>query len=178
MTNRQTRGHPRKAITASATLLALAALLQATGAGAQIRNLARPAPGSGSAHRGVAHAARATHTLYVKDTGYLHYVSAAGALLVEEGHAYGSLPGRLRVRMNVGPTVTASFTTYLSGGSISGHGTATLRTAGTYDTFGGTLTITGGTGRYAHAHGTGGLYGSLNRYKETATVQTIGTLHY
>jgi hypothetical protein len=124
---------------------------------------------------------RAAHTLSVKDEGHLHMVSNSGSNLVEEGPVSGTIPGTVRVNFNIGPTVYASFTIYVhGGGSISGSGHGTLHSTGAYSTFGGSLSVTHGTGRYAHAHGTGGLYGAINRRSSTypMTVQTTGTLHY
>jgi hypothetical protein len=124
---------------------------------------------------------RAAHTLSVRDEGHLHLVSSSGSNLIEEGPISGTIPGRARVSFNVGPTVYASFTIYVqSGGSISGRGHGALHSTSAYSTFGGSLSVTHGTGRYAHAYGTGGLYGAINR-KSSAypmTVQTVGELHY
>jgi hypothetical protein len=123
--------------------------------------------------------ARAAHVLSVKDEGHLHSVRESGSDLIEEGAVTGTIPGTVRVNFDIGPTVTASFTIYArGGGSISGHGSGALHSTSVYSTFGGSLTVTRGTGRYAHAHGKGGLYGSINRKTYALTVQTIGTLYY
>jgi hypothetical protein len=116
----------------------------------------------------------------------LHYVRESGSDLVEEGHASGGLPGRVRVRLNIGATIYGSFTIYTSHGSISGTGSAQIHNATRYATFGGSMTVKHGTGRYAHAHGHGGFYGAIDRAKCepprrqncSATVQTTGTLTY
>jgi hypothetical protein len=124
-----------------------------------------------------AHAARA---LNVKDEGHLHLAGKpSGAEIVEEGAVTGTLPGTVKVRFNVGATVSASFTIYpRGGGSISGHGSGALHSSSVYATFGGSLSVTGGTGRFRHAHGSGGLYGAINRRTYAVTVQTIGKLSY
>jgi hypothetical protein len=125
---------------------------------------------------------RAAHAISVKDEGHLHMVgNANGSELVEEGTFVGTIPGRVRVDFNIGPTVYASFTIYVHGvGSISGKGHGSLHSTSAYSTFGGTLSVTHGTGRYAHAHGVGGLYGAINRRSSSypMTVQTTGTLYY
>jgi hypothetical protein len=121
---------------------------------------------------------RAAHTQSVTDTAHLRYLRESGPDLLEEGQATGGLPGRVQVRFNVGATVTASFTISTHDGSISGHGSGTLHGTGVYASFGGSMTVTQGTGRYAHAHGTGGFYGSINRRNYAATVQTTGTLTF
>jgi hypothetical protein len=134
------------------------------------------APGGSGQRAPVASAAR---TLEVKDESHMHLVRESGSLLLEEGTATGTLPGTVKVRFDVGATVTAYFTIYSrSGGSISGHGKGALHSTGAYATFGGTLSVTSGTGRFAHASGNGGLYGAINRRTYALTVQTIGKLDY
>ncbi len=122
-----------------------------------------------------AHAAR---SLNATDTAHLHYISSSGSSVIEEGVASGKLPGRVKVRMEVNATVSASFTIYASGGTLVGHGSGALHSSGAYASFGGTMSITHGTGRYSHAHGHGGFYGAINRKTFAATVQTTGTLAY
>jgi hypothetical protein len=122
-----------------------------------------------------AHTAR---VLNATDTAHLRYISASGSLLYEEGNAAGALPGRMRVHLNVGTTFSGSFTIYASGGSIRGHGSAAPHGSGTYESFSGTLTVTGGTGRYARAHGHGGLYGTFDRENYALVIKTTGSLSY
>src|ERR1700733_4200688 len=95
---------------------------------------AGPAPAYTGAPAG-AHAAR---VLNATDTAHLHYVSASGSLLFDEGNATGALAGRMRVHLNLGTTFTGSFTIYTSGGSIKGHGSATPHGSGAYESFAGT----------------------------------------
>jgi hypothetical protein len=78
----------------------------------------------------------------------------------------------------VGATFTGSFTIYTHGGSIRGHGSANPHGSGVYESFAGSLVATGGTGRYTHAHGRAGLYGTFNRNNYALLVQTTGTLLY
>jgi hypothetical protein len=109
----------------------------------------------------------------------LHLTGTSGELIEEEGPATGALPGKVRVRFVVGTAVTGSFTIYpRGGGSINGHGSARLHSTGTYASFGGTLTVSRGSGRYAHARGSGGLYGTVNRHTDALVVQTTGRLSY
>ncbi len=122
--------------------------------------------------------ARAARALKATDTAHLRYISASGSLLYEEGAATGTLPGRMRVHFNVGATFSGSFAIYTRGGAIKGHGTATPHGSGVYESFAGSLVVTGGSGRYVHAHGRAGLYGTFNRGSYGLVVQTTGTLLY
>jgi len=123
-------------------------------------------------------AAHAARTLKATDTAHLHYLSASGSLLREEGKATGTLPGSMRASVNVGASISGNFTIYTRGGSIKGHGSATPHGSGVYESFAGSVTVTGGTGRYAHARGHTGLYGTFNRNTYALTIQTTGTLSY
>lgn len=148
---------------AAPLVLALALALACTGSAPGLR-----APGR-------AHAARA---LRASDTAHLRYVSASGSLLYEIGHASGTLPGSMRVHMRIASTFSGSFTIYAPGGSISGRGSARPHGSGVYESFAGTLLVTRGTGRYRHARGRAGLYGTFNRRTYALLVQTTGTLRY
>lgn len=118
------------------------------------------------------------NTLRATDTARLHYISASGSLLYEEGQALGTLTGSMRAHVDVSSTLSGSFTIYTREGSIRGHGEATPHGAGVYESFAGTLVVTGGTGRYAHAHGRTGLYGTFDRENYGLVVQTTGMLAY
>jgi hypothetical protein len=122
--------------------------------------------------------AGAARVLSVDDTGDLHLLKAFGSVLLEEGHAGGTLPGLANVRMTVGPTVTASFAIRAHYGTIYGSGRAVLHSSGRYSSFAGTLSVSHGTGSYAGAHGDGRLYGVIDRRTSALTVQTLGVLRY
>jgi hypothetical protein len=131
------------------------------------------APDAGAA------SAREARTLNVTDTAHAHYVKEVGSMLLDEGTAKGGLPGHVSARFDVGATaVSANFTIRARGGTISGHGAGKLHGVGATVSFGGTMTITHGTGRYAHARGHGGFYGTLNRRTYATVIQTTGTLSY
>ncbi len=49
---------------------------------------------------------------------------------------------------------------------------------GRFQSFKGTLTITGGTGRFRGAHGRTGLYGTLDRRTFSLVIQTTGNFSY
>jgi hypothetical protein len=109
----------------------------------------------------------------------LHYVNARGAYLFEEGRASGPLAGVVKATIKITADISGSFTFYPPrGGSISGRGLGKLHESGVYASFGGTVTVLGGTGRYSHAHGGGGLYGVYNRKTLGVEIQTTGTLSY
>jgi hypothetical protein len=131
-----------------------------------------------SRHQHNAAFAVAARALDATDTAKLHYLRSSGSLLYEEGTAHGSLPGSMRAYCDLGSTFTASFTIYTDGSTIKGHGTATPHGSGIYESFSGTLIITGGTGRFIHAHGKAGLYGIFDRRTYAMTVQTTGALSY
>jgi hypothetical protein len=122
-----------------------------------------------------AHSAR---SLRASDEAHLRYVSASGSTLYETGRASGTLPGPMRVHMSIGPTFSGSFRIYASGGTIAGHGTAIPHGVGVYESFAGSVTLTGGSGRFRHASGSAKLYGTFNRNTYALLIQTEGTLHY
>lgn len=127
---------------------------------------------------GLATARGAGSSVTINDAGHLHLLKAFGSVLQEEGPASGTLPGQAKVRLLVGSTVTASFSIRARGGTIYGRGSAALHSTGRYASFGGSLSVTRGTGRYAHAHGSGRLYGVIDRRTDALTVQTTGRLSY
>ncbi|HXB64627.1 MAG TPA: hypothetical protein VNV42_07105 [Solirubrobacteraceae bacterium] len=112
------------------------------------------------------------------DTAKLHYTKHTGSQLLEEGSAQGALPGNMHARLTIGATFTATFTIHTHNGTIEGHGTATPHGSGLTESFTGTLTITGGTGRYTHAHGHAALSGTFNRRTYALVLKTTGSLSY
>jgi hypothetical protein len=124
---------------------------------------------------------RAASVLNVHDEGHLRFVHASGSLLIDEGHVAGTFPGSVKVRFvyDGEPNVSAQFTIYGSGGSISAHGSARLSSpTSSAPSFRGRLSITEGSGRYAHVRGGGELFGVFNRRTYALTVQAIGKLPY
>lgn len=131
-----------------------------------------------SSTTGSQRAARIARSLTATSTAHLHLVSAEGSQLSEEGPVSGALAGSMRALLHTGSTFTGSFTTRTSGGSIKGRGSATPHGSGRYQSFSGSLTVTGGTGRYTHANGQVGLYGVFDRRSDSVVVQTTGKLSY
>ncbi len=129
---------------------------------------------------GAAARAEAARRQRLTDTAFLKRASVEGSVVFERGSAAGLLPGYMRARLDTNG-FRASFTLETHGGTLKGHGSATLcenRCSGRYESFRGTLVIDGGSGRYVHARGRGGLYGVFDRQTYGLEVQTTGTLSY
>jgi hypothetical protein len=124
--------------------------------------------------------ATTTRSEHLAVVAHLHYVTARGSYLFEEGQASGALAGTVSARVRITADISGSFTFYSRGGSVRGYGSAKLKESGSYASFGGTLKVLGGTGRYAHASGSGRLYGVYNRRSPQLelTIQTTGNLSY
>jgi hypothetical protein len=125
--------------------------------------------------------AAAAHTTSVRDEGSLHFLSDEATLIVDEGPLSGTLPGAGRVYFtyNGSPNVSARFTIHARGGNV--YGTAKCRLSNPNSptpSFRGALAIVGGSGRYAHAHGSGELFGVFHRHGYGLVVQAIGKLSY
>jgi hypothetical protein len=74
--------------------------------------------------------------------------------------------------------VTAAFTVNPKGGTISGKGSARFQAKDANGYFGGTISITHGTGGYRHVSGTNiGISGVINRETFNLTVHVHGTMH-
>jgi hypothetical protein len=133
---------------------------------------------SGASSAPLAHFSR---TLYVRDEGRLHFVKASGSQLIDEGHATGTFPGLVKARFtyNGEPTVSAQFTIYGKGGTISARGSGQLSSpVSPSPSFRGRMHAIGGSGRYAHVHGSGEMYGVFYRRGYGLVVQAIGKLSY
>lgn len=122
--------------------------------------------------------AAAASRLRAREQAKLHLVSSRGEELYETGAATGTLPGSMRVHMRLGPTFDGTFTIRARGGTITGHGKAKPHAGVVYESFAGTLVVTGGSGRYRHAHGTASLYGTFDRDNYALAIHTSGTLRY
>lgn len=125
--------------------------------------------------------AQSARVLDVRDEGHLRFLKSSGSVIFDEGPATGTLPGKVRVRFtyNGEPTVTAQFTITGANGSISARASGKLSSPTTPNpSFRGSMKITGGSGRYAHVHGSGELFGVFSRRNYGLTVQAIGKLPY
>jgi hypothetical protein len=129
----------------------------------------------------VAAGVASARSLRVHDEGYLRFVTSSGSTVIDGGQISGTLPGKGRVNFiyNGNPTVTASFTIAGAGWSLHGHATCRLSNPNSSaPSFRGSLTLTGGAGRYARAHGSGELFGVFYRRSYALSVQAIGRLQY
>lgn len=117
-------------------------------------------------------------SLLASDHATLHYVSSTVNVFYETGRASGTLPGWMRVHMRLGSRFTGSYVIEAKGGTIRGNGSATPHGSGTYESFAGTITVTGGTGRFRHAHGDAQVYGTFDRVNNQLKLHTSGTLRY
>jgi hypothetical protein len=123
-----------------------------------------------------AHAAR---TISLNETGRLHLLSKHGFTLNEQGTASGTIRGPISVQLTIASTnrVTATVTISPSGGSISGSGTANYHKGETAASFSGAMSISRGSGSYAHAQGSGlSFSGTIARSNDAITVHVNGRL--
>lgn len=156
--------------------MACVAAAALTGACASVTLAAAPA----AAHSHAAGSRIGGHVVKVKDSAQLHLVHADGNTLVEQGHATGTLPGSVRVTLTLrSHKATSTFTLNARGGTISGSGVGSLKAGKSgWDSFGGSLDVRHGSGRFQHVHGNGGLYGAVYRVDDSMHAQVYGTLRY
>jgi hypothetical protein len=84
----------------------------------------------------------------------------------------------VRAYITVGAPIVFRFTITVRGvGSLSGQGSGKPKGNPAEPSFSGTMTVTRGTGRYRHARGKDGFYGT-SRGTYAAVMQTTGTLSY
>ncbi len=121
----------------------------------------------------------AAGTITLNDSGHLRETSHKGFNLYESGKASGSIGGTVTLHLDVVSTnrVTAELTVSTSGGSMSGTASGSYRNEGATASFSGSLSITHGTGKYAHAHGSGiSFSGSIERVNGSVNVHVDGHL--
>jgi hypothetical protein len=125
--------------------------------------------------------AAGSRSLLVSDEGHLRYIRSSGDELVDEGRASGTMPGSVVVRFTYdgNPTVYSRFTIQTRWGVIRGSASGRLSDPNsTSPSFRGALSLGGGSGRYAHARGSGELFGVFYRRDYGLVVQARGRLGY
>jgi hypothetical protein len=121
----------------------------------------------------------AARTLTLNESGRLHLTSHHGFHLNEQGTASGTIRGSIYIHLTVSSTnrVTAEVSIYPSNGSLTGYGTANYRSNGGQATFSGTMSISRGSGHYAHAHASRlSFSGTIQRSNDATTVHVSGPL--
>jgi hypothetical protein len=126
------------------------------------------------------HANASSALTAVNEWGRLHKVSSKGYTIDEEGVGWGTFNCSVLMQMTLnGTLVTASYTAYLSGGTISGTATAHIYS---YDQitevakFNGTISLHSGTGSRAHASGTASFSGKINHTSYEMNTHINGNL--
>jgi hypothetical protein len=122
--------------------------------------------------------ARTSRSLNGTATAHLHLLKPEGSRLIEVGPVSGALVGSARAELSTGAIFKGSFTIHTRVGSITGHGQASPHGSGRYQSFSGWFLATGGSGRYAHIKGRGGLYGVFDRRNDSVVIQTTGRFTY
>ncbi len=121
--------------------------------------------------------ALAARTISLDETGHLHLTSKHGFTLNEQGSASGTITGTIYVHLTIASTssVTAEVNIYPSAGSISGKGSGGYLRGSTMASFSGSMSISRGTGSYAHAHGSGlSFSGTIQKSNDAITVHVSG----
>lgn len=123
--------------------------------------------------------ASAAKLVRVDDSAQMRLVTKNGTVLKERGEAGGSL--------ELSPILctfydinsehgTATVTGYVHGSALYGRSAITAYTAGDISHFEGAMTITGGTGAYAHASGQRLMFkGTINRHDFHVSAEIKGT---
>jgi hypothetical protein len=138
------------------------------------------AVGTGAA--GAAPNAHAARTLDLKDDASLSLSNKKGFELKESGKASGSLPGTIYIQLKVASerSVTAKIQVYPSGGTLDATASGSYRVVSSSTaSFSGKLNITGGSGRYSKAKGSGlSFSGTVHRPGDSVAVRVSGNMSY
>jgi hypothetical protein len=123
-------------------------------------------------------AAASSSPASVNEYGSLHIQSHKGYTIYEKGIGWGSFNCSVVIGLTLkGTLVTASYTAYLHGGSVSGTATAHIHSATTTAAFfSGTITLDRGTGSRSRASGTASFAGTINRTTYAMTTHIAGKL--
>jgi hypothetical protein len=126
--------------------------------------------------------AQASRSFFLSDSASLHKNNQKGVELKESGGAKGNLPGSIYIQLRLASarSVTAKIQVYPSGGSINAGAAATYRVVTSSSaSFAGTLSISGGSGRYSKARGSHlSFTGTVHRPSDSVTVHVSGKMSY
>jgi len=167
------RSYPKQTLVA---LLILLATISAAGSA-----VAASSPAAREDRHQSAPIAVAARELMLRETGNLHLVSHHHEQIVETGRGTGTLSGSITVKLTLAFShASATFTAYPSnGGTVVGEGEGTIYAGGNNAHFTGSATITGGSGRYAHASGRNiRLEGILQRHTFALYMKVEGKMRY
>lgn len=126
--------------------------------------------------------ARAARRVSLTEIAHLKFTAEHGSALSERGQATGTYNAPVAVTLTIYPkSVTADVTIYPSGGSISGVAHANYTVKGSTGYFGGSFTLSHGTGRFRHISEINGkplgISGSINRISFAMEVKAHGEVN-
>jgi hypothetical protein len=133
--------------------------------------------GAAPARGGPVAVAAKTQVFNINST--LHLIGRPGHVLNEQGTFTGSQSGTIAIRFTSVTSTSggATFVAYPSGGSVSGVTSTKGHVVGAKVYFTGSMTVTGGTGRWAHASGRGLVFtGVVDRQNFHATTHMQGSI--
>lgn len=118
----------------------------------------------------------AARRVYLVENAKLSLTGEGETSLTERGQALGTFNAPVSAHLKLSPGhVSGLFTIYPKGGSVSGKAQARYVVRGSVGYYGGTLTITGGTGIYRHASGSQiSISGTINHLNFDLTVKAHG----
>jgi hypothetical protein len=123
--------------------------------------------------------ATVARVIELKETGQLRLTGGYETTLVGRGGATGTYNCSIVVHLTLvsAHRLTTTFTVSPNGGTISGKGSARYAEENGNGYFGGTIALTRGTGRYAHASGNEiGISGKINRESLRLMVHVHGAM--
>jgi hypothetical protein len=114
----------------------------------------------------------------INEYGSLRIQAHKGSTIDEKGTGWGTFNCSVVIALTLsGTLVSAEYTAYLQGGTITGTARAHIHSATTRAaSFSGTISLSRGTGSRAHASGTAGFAGTINRTSYAMTTHITGSL--
>lgn len=115
----------------------------------------------------------------VHNTTYLHLVGPPGIEISEEGRCVGTNPGTGSSHLKFsGGNLSGSWLLHTHGGTVKGRTKGAVKgpSARPLVEFAGTVTITGGTGRFVNASGKLRLTGTIRRSNYAIVEETSGRI--